>query len=213
MKIRLNELFKNSLYGIVSVEHGAGRSAVYQCEEMLKAGIKIIQYREKYRSKKIRYNECLELRKLCLDYNACFIVNDDIDIALAVKADGIHIGQDDLPIEEARNIVGPDMIIGLSSHSPEQGLDAVRRGADYIGVGPVYATKTKANVCDPVGLDYVSFVSNNISIPWVAIGGIKTHNIDQVISQGASCICLVTEIVAAKDIQKCVKKLQKKILT
>lgn len=208
MKEKLKELFNSGIYGIISVEHGNGRSAAYQCEEMLKGGIKIIQYREKYRSKKVRFNECKTLRKLCTKYNACFIINDDIDIALAVKADGIHIGQDDIPIKEARKIVGNDIIIGLSTHNPEQGLNAVERNADYIGVGPVFKTQTKANVCSPVGLEYVEFVNKNISIPWVAIGGIKQHNMKQVINHGASCICLVTEIVAAENIQSTIKSLK-----
>ena len=211
MKTDLNTLFRGSIYGIVSVEHGAGRSAEELCAAMLAGGIRIVQYREKYRSQKIRFEECTLLRKMTKDAGALFIVNDDIAVAQAVDADGIHIGQDDIPIEEARRILGHDKVIGLSTHSPAQGLDAVKRGADYIGVGPVFATQTKANACAAVGLEYVRFVKEHIDIPWVAIGGIKEHNLDTVIAAGASCVCLVTEITSAADIIATTRRLTEKI--
>jgi thiamine-phosphate pyrophosphorylase len=212
MKNTLASFFDHTIYGIISVEHGAGRLAEELCTAMLAGGIKIIQYREKYRSQKIRYKECVCLRRLTRAAGAIFIVNDDIAVAQAVDADGIHIGQDDMPIEEARKIVGEEKIIGLSTHSPAQGLDAVARGADYIGVGPVFTTQTKANVCAAVGLEYVRFVKENITIPWVAIGGIKEHNIVQVTSAGASCVCLVTEITAASDVTTTAKQLCERML-
>jgi len=211
MKNNLTRFFSHSIYGIVSVEHGAGRSAEELCAAMLAGGIDIIQYREKYRSQKIRFEECQSLRKLTRDAGALFIVNDDIAVALAVDADGIHLGQDDIPIEEARKLLGNEKIIGLSTHSPAQGLDAVARGADYIGVGPIFSTQTKANVCATVGLEYVRFVKENISIPWVAIGGIKEHNLTQVIEAGASCVCLVTEITSSPDITATATRLSEKI--
>jgi len=95
---------------------------------------------------------------MTLDSGVTFIVNDNIDIAMMVKADGVHIGQDDLPIEKVRELVGDEMIIGISTHSPTQAEDAVRRGADYIGVGPLYRTYTKEDVCEPVGLEYLDYV-------------------------------------------------------
>jgi thiamine-phosphate pyrophosphorylase len=137
-----------------------------------------------------------------------FIVNDDIDLAMIVKADGVHIGQDDLPIEKVKDLVGNEMIVGLSTHSPEQAEDAVRRGADYIGVGPIYKTYTKKDVCDPVGLDYLSYVVRNISIPHVAIGGIKENNMNEVIGRGAKCLAMVTEIVGADDIEEKIKTIK-----
>lgn len=190
------------------MEHGNGRSAEYLCEEMLKAGIRIIQYREKYRPAHIQLEECRRLRLLTREYNACFIINDHAETAQIIDADGLHIGQDDLSVSDARDIVGPDRIIGLSTHSPEQGLKAVRDGADYIGAGPVFSTNTKTNVCAPVGIEYVKFAKENITIPWVAIGGIKQHNIQQVKNAGATCICLVTEITMADDIQSTIRSLK-----
>lgn len=136
-----------------------------------------------------------------------FIVNDHVDLALMVGADGVHLGQDDLPPAKVRELVGDEMIIGLSTHSPAQAGAAVRSGADYIGVGPIFATRTKEDVCAPVGLEYLDFVVKNIDLPFVAIGGIKEHNIAEVRKRGARCIAMVTEIVGAGDIAARVRSL------
>ena len=196
------------LYCITAEEHSLGRSNIQIVQELIEAGIKTIQYRQKDRTKLHKYEECQAIRDLTQEYGVTFIVNDDVDIALAVKADGIHIGQDDTPIEKVREIVGAEMIIGLSTHSPTQAQDAVKRGADYIGVGPIFKTATKKDVCEPVGLEYLEYVVNNLTIPFVAIGGIKEHNIAEVSQKGANCICLVTEIVGATNIPEKVKQLR-----
>jgi len=167
---------------------------------MIKAGVKIVQYREKDLPMQQKYLECLTIKDLCAKHDACFIVNDDVALAMAVKADGVHLGQDDLPVDAARKMVGDKMIIGLSTHSPEQ-VDAVAGlDIDYIGVGPLYYTETKVDVCAPVGLGYLDYVVANHHIPFVAIGGIKRSNVADVIRHGASCVALVTEIVGADDI-------------
>ena len=137
---------------------------------------------------------------MTLKENVTFIVNDDIALAQIVDADGVHIGQDDLPPEEVRKIIGSDKIIGLSTHSPEQGLAAVKSGVDYIGVGPIYPTQTKENVCAAVGLEYLDWVIDNLEIPFVAIGGIKKHNVKDVVKHGARCVSMVTEILEADSI-------------
>ena len=144
--------------------------------------------------------ECRLLRRLTQEAGATFIVNDHIDIAMLVDADGVHVGQDDLPVPEVRRLLGPDKIIGLSTHSPEQARAAVLAGADYIGVGPIFATQTKEDVCAPVGFSYLEWVVANISLPFVAIGGIKEHNIGEVAGRGAKCCALVSELVGAPDI-------------
>ncbi len=177
--------------------------------EMLKAGIRIIQYREKFRTKKIRYEECCWLRKITLKYNALFIVNDDVDLAVLCEADGIHIGQDDLPLKEVRKLINPNQFIGLSTHNPEQAKEAMRIGADYIGVGPIYPTQTKKNAIQAVGLEYIRYVSKNVDLPFVAIGGIKESNIAEVVKAGARCVSLVTEITEAPDIHQKIKNIQK----
>jgi thiamine-phosphate pyrophosphorylase len=167
---------------------------------MLSGGAKIVQYREKDMPMIRQYRQCLELRRMTADDGAMLIIDDSIDLALAVGADGVHIGQEDLPIERAHEIAGDDMLIGLSTHSPEQAHDAVARGADYIGVGPIFETHTKKNVCAPVGLSYLDYVVKNIKLPLVAIGGIKPSNIGTVLEYGASCVAIVTGIVGADDI-------------
>lgn len=195
-------IIDTDLYCITSEEHSKGRTNLEVVREMIKAGVKVIQYREKEKKLLHKYNECLQIRTITEEAGVTFIVNDNIDIAVLVKADGVHLGQDDLPIEKVRELVGEKMIIGLSTHSPKQAEDAVSRGADYIGVGPIYKTYTKKDVCDPVGLDYLSYVVEKLSIPHVAIGGIKEHNMFEVLGRGAKCMAMVTEIVGAENIGK-----------
>lgn len=201
-------LLPPGIYALTSEQHSLGRSNIEVAKEILASGVPILQYREK--SKKVRkmYEECLELRALTKHYGALLIINDYLDIALAVGADGVHIGQDDLPLTKVRAIVGPDLIIGVSTHSPDQAREAVSNGADYIGVGPLFATNTKVDVCDPVGLDYLTYVVKNIDIPFVAIGGIKERNLPEVIKAGARTAALVTEIVGSQDIKGKIKSLQ-----
>lgn len=195
------------IYGITYHKVSCGRSNIEVVKEMIRAGIKLIQYREKDLSIKERYEECCTIRELTREAGVFFIVNDHIDIALLVGADGVHIGQDDIPISEVRKILGDDKIIGLSTHSPVQAEKAVADGADYIGVGPIFKTQTKVNVCDPVGFSYLEWVNNNIKIPYVAIGGIKEHNLPEILKRGASSVALVSEITGNPDIPNKVKQL------
>jgi thiamine-phosphate pyrophosphorylase len=198
------------LYGITAEKFSAGRNNIEVVRQMIAGGIKIIQYREKKASKSSveMFAECQAIREMTRAAGVTFIVNDHVDVAMLVGADGVHVGQDDLPVAEVRRLLGPDKIIGLSTHSPAQAEEAVRLGADYIGVGPIFATRTKDDVCAPVGFSYLEWVRDNISLPWVAIGGIKLHNIDEIVRRGAKTICLVTEIVGAPDIVGRVHELQ-----
>jgi thiamine-phosphate pyrophosphorylase len=200
------------IYGITAENFSNGKTNTECVREMLEAGIKVIQYREKYKTKQEKLKEAGELKSMCSDFGSLLIVNDDIDVAKSVDADGLHLGQDDLPLKEARKLFGEKKIIGISTHSRKQAEEAVSGGADYIGVGPLFATKTKDDVCDPVGLEYLEYAVKNITVPFVAIGGIKLHNIHEVINRGAKHICLVSEITGAQDIQKQVKKINKKII-
>jgi thiamine-phosphate pyrophosphorylase len=210
-RARMIRLWDSGLYGITAAEYSLGRSNPEVVRQMLAAGIKIIQYREKKRKAADQYRECLEIRKLTADYGACFIVNDHIDLALAVRADGVHIGQEDLPLEVVRRLTGGRMLIGVSTHSPEQADAAVRAGADYIGAGPIFATATKENVGPPVSLEYLDYVVARHRIPHVAIGGIKQSNLAEVIRHGARCVAMVTEIVGAPDIGTKIKALADEI--
>lgn len=197
------------LYALTSEPHSLGRSNIEVAREILKAGVKILQYREKTKKHKAMLEECLAIREMAREAGALFIVNDHLDIAVAIDADGVHVGQDDLPVPLVRNIVGPSRIIGLSTHSPEQAQAAVAAGVDYIGVGPIYATQTKTDVCEPVGLEYLKYVVAHIDIPFVAIGGIKEHNVKDVVDAGAQTVALVTEIVGAENITEKVHQIQR----
>jgi thiamine-phosphate pyrophosphorylase len=199
---RKREMIPAGLYGITAEKFSAGRTNIQVVEKMIEGGIKIIQYREKrpYKSYNTILEECKQIRALTRAAGVTFIVNDYVDVALLVDADGVHVGQDDLPVGEVKKLLGREKIVGLSTHSPKQAEDAVRAGADYIGVGPIFPTRTKDDVCDPVGFEYLDWVVKNISLPFVAIGGIKLNNIDRIVQRGAKSVCLVTEIIGATDI-------------
>ncbi|ADC50856.1 thiamine phosphate pyrophosphorylase [Alkalihalophilus pseudofirmus OF4] len=189
------------LYAITGEEFHQGRDLIEVMEEAILGGVDIIQLRDK-KSKKIDVlKKAQALRELTKKHDVTFIVNDHIDVALAVDADGIHVGQDDLPLAEARKVMGPDKIIGISTHKIEEARAAEAGGADYIGVGPIFETKSKEDVVDPVTTQYIQQVANEIKIPFVAIGGIKLHNVDQVLAAGATRVCMISEIVGAEDVK------------
>ncbi|MDA8336175.1 MAG: thiamine phosphate synthase [Peptococcaceae bacterium] len=196
------------IYGITAAGRSLGRTNIDVVSLMLACGIRIIQYREKEKSLGEMYDECMSLMALIKDAGGFLIVNDHPSLALAVEADGVHIGQDDLPLSVVRTLVGPDMIIGVSTHSPVQARAAVAQGADYIGVGPIYPTATKKDVVDAVGLPYLDWVAANINLPFVAIGGIKESNLGEVVAHGASCAALVTEITETYDIPAMIIRLR-----
>lgn len=200
MENHMRTLPNTDIYAITDSNLSLGRPVEEVVGALLSAGVKIIQYREKKKKAGEMLRECEALRRMTADAGAFFIVNDHVDIAMLVKADGVHVGQDDLPVAKVRELVGNDCAIGLSTHSPEQAAAAIRDGADYIGVGPLYATRTKEDVCEPVGLEYLEHVVKTHSVPFVAIGGIKRHNIADVAARGAKCCCLVSELVGAPDI-------------
>lgn len=174
----------------------------------LQGGVDILQLREKTMSA----NKIIELGKkiklLCAEYNTTFIVNDRVDIAYILEADGVHLGQDDMDVASARKILGNNAIIGISTHAPEQAKKAVGDGADYIGVGPVFTTPTKPTT-KSVGLEYVNWVSKNIQIPYFAIGGINLENVDEVVKNGAKRIAVVRAIINAENPEHAAKEFLK----
>ncbi|MDR2520876.1 MAG: thiamine phosphate synthase [Bacteroidales bacterium OttesenSCG-928-I14] len=194
------------LYSITYESFSNGKNNIEIVKELLDAGIKILQYRDKKKTKIEKLKQCEIIRQLTLNYNCFFIVNDDIDIALSIHSDGIHLGQDDLPLLKARVIVGQDMTIGISTHTPIQANKAVDDGADYIGVGPIFKTFTKENIIEAVGLNYLEYCIMNIKIPKIAIGGIKLSNISKIANLKPENICMVTEIVGATNIKETINK-------
>lgn len=167
-------------------------------EACLKGGLTLLQYREKSADDVIRLDRARKLRQLCHDYGALFIINDRIDLALAVDADGVHLGQQDLPIAVARQLLGPQRLIGRSTTNQKEMQGAIAEGADYIGLGPVYETPTKAGKA-AAGLDYVRYAAKNCQIPWFAIGGIDTSNINDVIDAGAQRVAVVRSLMQAEQ--------------
>ena len=163
-------------------------------EVALKAGIKFIQYRDKNAARRKIFEEALTLRGLTARYRATLIINDYPDIALAVDADGVHLGQDDFPLREARKIMG-GRIVGISTHDLAQAGEAEEGGADYIGFGPVFHTTTK-DAGAPRGLDFLKGVTENVRIPVVAIGGINMDNMEAVFEAGADAVAVATAICA-----------------
>lgn len=213
-RIRAREIFQSGgLYCLTDSRLSRERDNVTVVKQMLNAGVRIVQYREKDRSQLAMYKECVAIRDITHQYGATFIVNDHIALAMAVCADGVHVGQDDLPVPVVRQIVGESMLIGLSTHSPEQVSEAVDNGADYLGVGPVYSTQTKRDVCASVGLPFVQYVVNNTELAFVAIGGIHAGNVAEVIGCGADCVAMISDIVSAPDISQRIRSIQTEICT
>jgi len=167
-------------------------------EAALQGGIAIVQYRDKDREDAMRLELAQRLKQLCHHYNALFLVNDRVDLALAVEADGVHLGQTDLPIAVARQLLGSQRIIGRSTTNPEEMERALAEGADYIGVGPVYSTPTKPGKA-AAGLEYVGYAATHASVPWFAIGGIDTENLTAVLAAGAERVAVVRAVMAAEN--------------
>lgn len=155
---------------------------------LLESGIKWIQYRDKKNSKKLIYQNALNLRELTTDFGAFLTINDYLDIALAIDADGVHLGQEDLPLSEAKKIIN-NKIIGISTHDLNQAVEADRGGADYIGFGPIFHTSTK-DAGQPKGLSALKVVKEVVKIPVIAIGGIITGNLMSVLEMGADGVAV-----------------------
>jgi thiamine-phosphate pyrophosphorylase len=163
------------------------------------AGVRLFQYRNKNGSRKAVYETSIRLAKIARDTDATFIVNDYADIAVAVDADGVHLGQDDFPIEQARRLLGPAKLIGISTHSLGQAVEAEHQGADYIGFGPIFASTTKGagTIQGIVGL---TTIRKSVTIPIIAIGGIKQETVADVIRGGADCVAIIGAILTAEDL-------------
>ncbi|MFN3739458.1 MAG: thiamine phosphate synthase [Thermodesulfovibrionales bacterium] len=177
-------------------------------EILLEEGIRWIQYRGKDTPRKVQYRDCLTVRELTLKYDAMFIVNDYIDLALATGADGVHLGQEDIPLELAKKIF-PQGIIGISTHSLDEALSARSGGADYIGYGPVFHTVTK-DAGTPKGPQSIKEIKRYVKIPLIAIGGIKAENVISVLEHGADGVAVSSGIIEG-DIKNNVRSFLKGI--
>jgi len=171
-------------------------------ETILEAGVKAIQLREKDLSVKELFDMAVWMRELTREYNAKLFINDRVDVALSVQADGVHLGQNGLPVSAARKIAGRKLLIGVSTHSIEEALEAERDGADFITIGPIYETPSKLQYGPPIGVDTLRKVKSRVSIPVYAIGGIKLERVEEVKEAGADGIALISGILAAKNMKE-----------
>lgn len=186
-----------------------GRQSLYeQVESALKGGATCVQLREKELDDEMFLTEAMELADLCRRYNVPFFINDNVDIAIKCQADGIHVGQEDMQAAQVRQKVGEDMIIGVSVHSVDEALEAVKNGADCLGVGAVFSTSTKTDV-DVLPKEVLRDICAAVDIPVVAIGGINKTNIKDLSGTGVDGVALVSAIFAAEDIETECKALRK----
>ncbi len=167
----------------------------------VKSGCKIIQYREKNKSHKEMIDEAEKIKKICEDNDVILIINDRVDVALAVDADGVHLGHEDESYFHARKLLGNDKIIGLTSHNVQEAAEAEKIGADYVGLSPIFATATKKDAGNPCGTEIITKVREKISIPIVAIGGITKQNVAEVIKAGADSAAAISAVLSG-DVEK-----------
>jgi thiamine-phosphate pyrophosphorylase len=177
-----------------------GCSHIRIAEESLSGGAGMIQLRDKRRSSVDLYNIAVKINSLCSKAGAIFIVNDRLDIALAAGADGVHLGQKDLPLIAARRLAPRPFIIGISVSSIEEAISAEKYGADYLGVGPVYPTGSKPDAGPDIGPGLIRNISEHTSIPIIAIGGINFSNVGEVLKAGADGIAVISAVVCSPDI-------------
>ncbi len=204
---RLAKLRQADLYVVITEEFTAGRGTLRVLEEAADAGVRIVQLREKHLSGRDLYRRAEEFRRICDRYGILMIMNDHLDIALMCGADGVHLGQDDLPLAEAVKFA-PDLIIGRSTHSREQALEAQSQGAAYINLGPIFPTQTKSTPVRPLGIEVIRETRGDLHIPFSVMGGIKAHHIPGLLDEGARLIAMVTEVTQAPDIAGRVRELR-----
>ena len=208
MNLKKKLLKESRLYVIVD-KKVSGRRPIFNIVSKIKDfGADIIQLRDKESKKESILKEAYRLRKLLTNTQTLFIINDYIDIAKLVDSDGIHLGQNDLPLETARQLLGKDKIIGISCHNLNQAIEAQKNGADYISIGPVFSTPTKPEY-KAVGLDLIRKVKKAVHIPFFVIGGINENNINEILSSGVKRAAICRAICRAKDIPFAIKKFSK----
>ena len=200
------------LYPVTCQALSKGRSNLDVLDALIEGGARVVQLREKELSDREFFEMARTFRQRTEQAGMTLIINDRVDVCRAVEADGVHLGQDDFPLREARRLLGPNTIIGVSTHRVEQALRAVEEGADYINVGPIFETQTKQHSGPPVGLDLFREIRRLVNIPITVMGGIKLENLDQVLEAGARRIAVVSAVVGADDIAATVRQFRRRIL-
>ncbi len=182
-------------------------------EAALKGGITCFQFREKGKGAKIggeKKNLAIEMQRLCKSYGVPFLVNDDVPLAIEIGADGIHVGQDDAPVATIKSQCPSDFVIGVSATNHNEAIQAVKDGADYIGVGPIFATNTKEDAKTPIGLNGITQIRNHVGdLPMVAIGGIKAEHVGQIVEAGADGVSVISAISQAESPEQASKEMRR----
>ena len=200
----------SGVYVIIDTQALRGRSHVEAARQAIRGGATAVQLRDKLSTKRELLPVAQQLKSLCAENNVLFIINDHLDLALASDADGLHLGQDDLPIRVARKLLATDKLLGCSTRTVEQAIAAEREGADYVAVGSIYPTPSKETAV-AVGLERLRQVRQAVSLPVVAIGGITRDNAAEVIAAGASSIAVISAVLHAEDIEKATRELAAKV--
>jgi len=207
---RREKFLQVDLYPVTCERLSAGRSNFDLLEAAIRGGAKIIQLREKELATGDLYRMALAFRKITADAGMLLIINDRIDIALAVDADGVHLGKEDLPLSAARRIA-PELLIGASTHSREEALKAQSEGADYVNIGPIFPTRTKEGVTRFLGPEAIPEIAAGLEVPFTVMGGINGANIERVVALGARRVAVVTAVTMAGDMAGAVTSLREAI--
>ena len=201
-----------SLYLVTDRGLSRGRTNLEIISAAVNGGTTVVQLREKECSTREFIEQALAIKEFLKDHGVPLIINNRVDVAQAVKADGVHLGQTDMPLEAAKKIVGDSMIIGISAESLQDAIEAEKGGADYLGVSPIYATPTKTDTAPPLGLEGLREIRRAVRLPLVGIGGLNPGNAAEVIRSGADGVAVVSAIVAADDPQTAADELKQIIL-
>ena len=200
LKQRLEQFAAVNLYFVTGREFSKGRSNETVAAAALRGGVKIIQYREKNLALKAQLKTAKNLRELTKEHQALLIINDHLDLAKACGADGVHLGQEDMDLVEAKQ-KAPELIIGLSCHNQKQALRAQTEGANYVNLGPIFPTQTKKTKTPPVGNELIEWGRLHLTLPFTVMGGINRLNIATVVKAGASKIAVVSALTTAADVE------------
>ncbi len=180
-------------------------------KQVIEAGCRIVQYREKEKTSAEKEREAREIAALCRERGVMFIINNDVGIGLAVDAAGVHLGQDDMPIAEARTLLGGKKVIGITVHDVEEAVQGEKQGADYVSVSPIFHTDTKKDAGKPAGIQLIKDIKKRVKLPVVAIGGINEENAMQVVKAGADSIAVISAIVCSSNVRKAAERIIEKI--
>lgn len=208
MKLNKEDLL---LYAVTDRAWLNGETLCEQVEKALKGGTTFVQLREKELDDETFLKEAIEIKELCARYKVPFVINDNVDIAVEMNADGVHVGQSDMEAGDVRAKLGPDKIIGVSAQTVEQAILAEERGADYLGVGAVFPTGSKDDA-DDVSHETLKAICDAVNIPVIAIGGISGDNVKELTETGICGIAVISAIFAQKDIEKATQELKEKTI-